>query len=33
MQAARGWRFNAATVAGQPAPGRVRVPVDFNLGG
>ena len=33
MQAARGWRFNAATANGKPAPGRVRVPVDFNLGG
>ena len=33
MQAARRWRFNPSVVNGQPAAGRVRVPVDFNLGG
>ena len=33
MQAARKWRFNPSMVNGQPAAGRVRVPVDFNLGG
>ena len=33
MQAARRWRFNPSIVNGQPAPGRVRVPVDFRLGG
>ena len=33
MQAARRWRFNPSIVNGQPAAGRVRVPVDFNLGG
>jgi protein TonB len=33
MQAARRWRFNPSIVNGQPAPGRVRVPVEFKLGG
>ena len=33
MQAARKWRFNPAVINGQKAASRVRVPVDFNLGG
>ncbi|MDN5781321.1 MAG: energy transducer TonB, partial [Luteimonas sp.] len=33
IAAARKWRFNPSTVNGQKAAGRVRVPVDFNLGG
>ena len=33
MYAARKWRFNASVVNGQKAAGRVRVPVDFNMGG
>ena len=33
MDAARKWRFNASVVNGQKAAGRVRVPVDFNMGG
>jgi protein TonB len=33
MQAARRWKFSPSIVNGQPAAGRVRVPVDFNLGG
>ena len=33
MEAARKWRFNAATKDGRPSAGRVRVPVDFTLGG
>ena len=32
MDAARKWRFNPSVKNGQPAAGRVRVPVDFNLG-
>ncbi|KAF1686828.1 energy transducer TonB [Pseudoxanthomonas broegbernensis] len=32
MEAARRWRFNPATVNGQKAAGRVRVPVNFTLG-
>ncbi|KAF1704587.1 energy transducer TonB [Pseudoxanthomonas kaohsiungensis] len=32
MEAARKWRFNPATVNGQKAAGRVRVPVNFTLG-
>ena len=32
MEAARKWRFNLATVNGQKAAGRVRVPVNFTLG-
>jgi protein TonB len=31
MEAARKWRFNPSTVNGQPAAGRVRVPVAFRL--
>ncbi|HRN62722.1 MAG TPA: energy transducer TonB, partial [Luteimonas sp.] len=33
MQAARRWSFRPSIVNGQPAAGRVRVPVDFRLGG
>ncbi|KAF1714595.1 hypothetical protein CSC71_04235, partial [Pseudoxanthomonas sangjuensis] len=33
MEAARKWRFNPSIVNGQKAAGRVRVPVDFKLGG
>ncbi|KAF1728363.1 energy transducer TonB [Pseudoxanthomonas mexicana] len=32
MEAARKWRFNPSVVNGQKAAGRVRVPVDFNMG-
>lgn len=31
MEAARKWRFNAATANGQKQAGRVRVPVNFSL--
>ncbi|HHZ40374.1 TPA: energy transducer TonB, partial [Xanthomonas vasicola pv. zeae] len=31
MDAARKWKFNASTVNGQKAAGRVRVPVNFAL--
>jgi len=31
MEAARKWRFNPSIRDGQPAAGRVRVPVDFSL--
>jgi protein TonB len=33
IAAAKTWRFNPSLVNGQKAAGRVRVPVDFNLGG
>jgi periplasmic protein TonB len=33
MDAARKWRFNPSVVNGQKAAGRVRVPVDFSMGG
>src|SRR3546814_935893 len=33
IAAARKWRFNPSVVNGQKAAGRVRVPVDFTLGG
>jgi protein TonB len=33
MEAARKWRFNPSVVNGQKAAGRVRVPVDFKMGG
>ena len=32
IEAARKWSFAPAMSNGQPAAGRVRVPVDFNLG-
>ena len=32
VQAARRWRFNAASEGGKKTGGRVRVPVDFKLG-
>ncbi|MDR7070598.1 TonB family protein [Pseudoxanthomonas japonensis] len=32
MEAARTWKFNSAVVDGQAASGRIRVPVDFNMG-
>lgn len=33
MEAARKWRFNAGQSNGQKVAGRVRVPVDFSMGG
>lgn len=33
MDQARRWRFHPAIEEGQPAPARIRVPVDFSLGG
>jgi protein TonB len=33
MEAARKWRFNPGTSGGQNVAGRVRVPVEFSMGG
>lgn len=31
LDASRKWRYNAATINGEPSAGRVRLPIDFNL--